>query len=656
MTAMSTTSAAWLPAGSPALLGPFADAGVLADADADVATRLADLAGETDERVTLAAALAVRAPRVGHVCVELARVRDHVVVEADPHADADAVPALPWPDVGEWQAAVAASPLVGDGTPPADPAEAKPLVWHDGRLYLDRYWRYERRLADALLNRAGQPVAGAEPAGVRAALDQTRPSDDLGGAVDRQRLAIASAATHQLTVITGGPGTGKTTTVAQLMAVLHQLAGAADTAPRIALAAPTGKAAQRLTESIGQALATLSAPAWITAQLRQAGAQTLHRLLRFDPREPSRFRHDRGHRLPYDVVVVDEASMVSLPLMAKLVDAVPARARLVLLGDRDQLASIEAGAVLGDICGPGGPNQAPQHSPQVAERLERATGQALSETAELAAGAGIWDAVVRLTRFHRFGEGSEIGRVAHAIRALGGDATPAVATIAAVSSEADTAVSWSEPTAEALAPPGVLDEVVAAYRQVAVHAEAGEDAEALAALGRIRVLCAHRRGPAGVERWTDHILRQLAAQGVATDDRWFPGRPVLIGENDYTLELFNGDVGVVVAAPSDGDPQRRVVAFPAADGRLRHVRPSRLPAHETTFAMTIHKSQGSQFDHAVVALPEHDSPICTRELVYTALTRASARLTLIAHEEVLSSALTRRIQRPSGLLPALWGR
>ena len=685
MTATSDRSepARWLPPGAPEALRTFREAGVLAAADVDVAVRLAALHGDGDWRVTLAAALAVRAPRVGHVCVELDRVAAHVVAEAAADEAAETALADRWPNPRDWAEAVAASPLVrvaDDAQPEAPPDEAvraeqgaesgdsgprgdvAPLVWWRGRLYLDRYWRYEQRLAAALTVRAGDAVPDIDPAQVRTALDALGighgagdGDGDNGDQPDRQRLAVATAALHRLAVITGGPGTGKTTTVAGLLAVLLDLAGD-DEPPRIALAAPTGKAAQRLAEAIVEATQRLSLPEDTRARLTATPARTLHRLLRVDPGRPSRFRHDAATPLPADVVVVDEASMVSLPLMAKLVDAVPDHARLVLLGDRDQLASIEAGAVLGDLAGPDAHDAPPRHIPAVADRLTAATGQSVQTATDA---PPIRDAITRLTRTHRFGAHTPIGRLATAIRGSGDDPQPAIAELDALAADDQAPVTWAVADAAQPAPADVTARVVGSYEEVARAAAGGDADTALTALEHLRVLCAHRRGPGSVAWWNEHIQQRLAERldtipAPTTSQAWYPGRPVLVTENAWDIDLANGDVGVVVADPTDPTAPPRV-AFRDSDGGTRRLRPSRLPAHDTTYAMTVHKSQGSQYAHPVVVLPSRDSPICTRELVYTALTRATGALTLVASRDVLQRALARRIQRPSGLEPRLWG-
>jgi exodeoxyribonuclease V alpha subunit len=554
-------------------LREFNEAGVLAAADLHVARRLAELAGETDEAVMLAAALAVRGPRLGHVYVDVATIRDTVTVDTDEPVD---VGALPWPETEDWLARLAASPLVAVGEEPGDP---RPLRLVGSALYLDRYWREERQVAADLL-----ALAGEAP---RAVPDNLARLFEPG----RQRDAAETALRRRFAVIAGGPGTGKTTTVARALALILEQGD-----PLVALAAPTGKAAARLTEAVHGEAAKLEVDEHVRARLLGLEASTLHRLLGWRPDSRSRFRHDRGNRLPYDVVVVDEASMVPLSRMARLVEAVRADARLILVGDPDQLASIEAGAVLGDIV------------------------------------AAAHDSVVELTEVHRFGE--RIGRVAEAIRRSDGDATM----------EALAGVTWIADPADALEP--LRRRAVTAARAVTSAAQAGDATAAIRALGAFRLLCAHRRGPYGVSGWTALIEAWLGQEATG----WYVGRPLLVTENDYGLNLYNGDTGVVIAA---GDGQ--VSAAFERGGRIVEFSPTRLAAVDTVYAMTVHKSQGSQFDTAAVVLPEPSSQILTRELLYTAVTRAREELILVGSEEAIRAAVARPIARASGLRSRLAG-
>ncbi len=595
-----------LVSGASGLLRAFNQAGVLSAADVHVARRLGALADEEDETVLLAVALAVRAPRLGHVHVDLERIRETVAVEADDPVDLEA---LPWPSPGDWVARVAASPLVA---PPDDTAVC-PLRLLAPWLYLDRYWTEEVSVSDAL-----RAMLADEPAGIDVAvLDDGLARlfvDDPSG---RQALAAAAAVRRRFAVVAGGPGTGKTTTVARIVALLCEQServnpshppGRPELPPLIALAAPTGKAAARLQEAVQAEALTLNVSDEVRAQLLGLSASTIHRLLGWRPGSNSRFRHSREQRLPHDVVIVDETSMVSLSLMARLIEALRSDARLVLVGDPGQLASIEAGAVLGDIVG--------------SSRVQSgATG------------------IVVLDREHRFGGG--IARLARAIR--GGDPDGTLEVLR----EGAEDVTWIETRGEgAGAIAMVRPSAVAGARAMIAAARGGSATDALAALATFRILCAHRRGPYGVTTWTTRMEDWLADEipGFSAQERFYVGRPLLVTENDYELGLHNGDTGVVVRTGAD-----RVVAVFERGGESVAFTPNRLGAVETVYAMTIHKSQGSQFDAAAVILPEPDSRILTRELLYTAATRARRRLIIAGSEEAVRAAVGRPVARASGL-------
>jgi exodeoxyribonuclease V alpha subunit len=558
------------------VLRTFNDAGVIDSSDVVVAQRLTALAKDTDERVALAVAFVVRAVRAGSVCVALADVEQHTAI-----AD------LPWPPAGEWLAAVAASPLTVD-----------PTVLHldDGLLYLDRYWIEECRVAEDVLALAGARRSGSVP-------DINRLFPD---SFAEQRGAAQLALSRALTVLTGGPGTGKTTTVARLLALLAEQAEL-DGKPRlrIALAAPTGKAAARLLEAVQlevDALANVD-----RERLPALAATTLHRLLGSRPDTSSRFRHNRENRLPHDVIVVDETSMVSLTMMARLLEAVRPDSRLLLVGDPDQLASVEAGAVLADL-------------------VEGLT-------------AVVDSPVATLVTPHRFGE--SIGALADAIR--DGDADAAVRVLAAGGEH----IEW----VDVHQPAEVLRKVLVPHalrlREAAVLGDA--DA-ALKTLEQHRLLCAHRRGSYGVAYWNRQVERWLSEQ---TDmplwADWYVGRPVLVTANDYGLGLYNGDTGVAVLRDGGLRAAMATSAGPVqfATGRLADV--------ETMHAMTIHKSQGSQAVEITVLLPPTDSRLLTRELLYTAVTRAREKVRLVGSADQLRAAVTRRAIRATGLSRRLAG-
>ncbi|WP_439937880.1 exodeoxyribonuclease V subunit alpha [Nocardia sp. N13] len=563
-----------LALGATGLLAHFNAAGVLTSADVHVAAALGRLGRETDEQVLLAVALAVRAVRAGSVALDLATV-------ADP-------PDLPWPAAPGWAAAVAASPLVAAGL----------VRWDNDLLYLDRYHEQETQVVDDLLSRAATSPdhdpdrMAASMARLVAAMQQARP----GTTYDEQVEACLSAAGQWTTVLTGGPGTGKTTAVASLLVgLLDQHPGGL----RIALAAPTGKAAARLQQAVhAEAEAFDEAD---QARLAGVSASTLHRLLRPDPGNSTRFRHHRGNRLPHDVVVVDESSMVSLTQMARLLEAVRPDARLVLVGDPHQLSSVEAGAVLSDV---------------VRGFHERSDSP-----------------VAELRSTHRFGE--QIRALAEALRT--GDADGALAVLSA----GHEAVEWVD---EADPAPRIRTTALAAALAVRDAAERGDVPGALTALDHHRLLCAHRDGPFGVRHWNRRIEHWLTAEtGDPLHERAYVGRPLLVTANDHQLGVYNGDSGVVVLTP---EGPRAVIA--ASDGP-RDLAPSRLGDVETMHAMTIHKSQGSQAEVVTVLLPDAESRLLSRELFYTAVTRARKRVRVVGSEASIRAAIGRRAQRASGL-------
>ncbi len=618
-------------------LRAFNEAGVLASGDVHIALRLAALGGEEDESVRLATALAVRAPRLGHVHVDLAEIRRSAAVETE---DPSALEALPWPEPEAWVARVAASGLVA--APDSPTALVAPLRLDRSRLYLDRYWSEELAVAADLLDMSVPAPKPVDRARLAAGLDGLFGADGH----PRQRLAAATAVLRRLSVIAGGPGTGKTTTVARVLALLiDQAAAAGARPPLIALAAPTGKAAARLEEAVHEQARALPLDEATRERLLSLPAVTLHRLLGRRPDSNSRFRHDRRQRLPYDVVVVDETSMVPLSLMARLIEAVRDSARLVLVGDPGQLASIEAGAVLGDIVGPAA--DALVVGEPARSALSAVTGIAL-EAAPEQRSSPIADGIVVLDRVYRFG--SAIATLAAAVRA--GDADAVLALL----HDGGEEIAWLAAEDDAEVPAG-LDVLRAraggAAGAVIAAARAGDGTAALTALGEFRLLCAHRRGPFGVSAFTAHIEAWLAAAGLGLErhERWYAGRPVLITENDYELGLYNGDTGVVVARP-DGTLS---VAFERR-GELIAVSPARLTAADTVYAMTVHKSQGSQFGVAAVVLPPPQSRILTRELLYTAVTRAQHGLLLAASRASIVAALDRPVARASGLGERLWDR
>jgi len=482
------------------------------------------------------------------------------------------------------------------------PGEFRPLILdaHD-RLYLHRYWAYEAELAAAIRARLGVAAECDAPLLERGL---TRLFGKAGELANWQRVAAETALRQSFCVITGGPGTGKTWTVAAVLALLEEQWAARGTRLRVALAAPTGKAAARMKESVQRTIETDPKFAGLTLVPE---ATTLHRLLGTIPDSPY-FRHDATRPLALDAVLVDEASMVDLALMAKLLAATPLTARLVLLGDRDQLAAVEAGNVLADLC----------HATQSAH-------------------------LVALRENRRFGAESGIQRLSERVNA--GDADGAFAVLGTGASDL---TSRPLPAAAALGDT-LRANVLAGYRACC---ETDDPRTALEHLAAFRILCALRRGPFGVEHLNRLAERVLADAGLIEPHATaYRGRPVLITTNDYPLHLFNGDVGMLLPDPESDGALR--AWFLDAAGALRRILPARLPAHETVFAMTVHKAQGSEFGRVLFILPDRDTPVATRELLYTAITRARHSVELWHRPEVLRAAIARRTERSSGLREAL---
>ncbi len=555
---------------------------------------------DASEPVLLAAALCCEALSAGDVCLPLQRFAGR----------------RPWPEVdlslpalATWRAQLEASPLIGTSD------EYAPLTLVGDRLYLARYQAYELQLAEQLLARASDAPEVDEAR--LFAFNQQRP--------DWQRLAAAQAVRRRLAVISGGPGTGKTTTVVRLLAALLEQPGGERLA--IGLAAPTGKAAARMAEAIRNAKAELPVSDAVKEALPDE-ARTLHRLLGSRGDSP-RVRHDAANPLALDVLVVDEASMVDLALMAKLVVALPPKARLILLGDKDQLAAVEAGAVFAELCEGRG------FDAGAASELERITGQPVPvETPRSRLG----DAVVLLTHSHRFAGDSGIGELARRINA--GDAKGTVALL----QEGRADLAWNAtPGATAL-----IERLEQGYGGYLQAAQQGDPGPAFEAFNGFRALTAQREGPFGVTGINEALETRFRRRlGVPARERWYPGRAVMVRQNDYALGLFNGDIGLCLKTE-----QGLRVFFEGDDG-YRGFAPARLPSHDSAFAMTVHKSQGSEFTEVLLALPDQPSPLLTRALFYTGITRAKRRVEIWALPARLAEAVSTRAERAAGLAERL---
>ncbi len=639
---------------------PFVQAGVLSRADVQMVDLLARKASTIAPDVFLALALAAGAPERGRVCAVLPDIVPARVSDALPEGQGEGEnAALVWPENrAEWRASVAACSLVAQ---PSDDDGQAPFVLAGHRLYLRRLWTDEQRLSEHLRRSAMVAMPSASADLLRLGLTVLFPQAKDKERVDRQQLAAALACLRGFVVITGGPGTGKTWTVRNILTLLFaQHVASGNKAPlRVMLAAPTGKAAARMQEALtvgldafvettGKcALPAETPPQALRAFLGSLQARTVHRLLRIDARRPGHFVHDAQRPLATDLLVVDEASMLDLSLMARLVDAIPHGARFLLLGDHHQLASVDAGTVLADLCNAAS-FDAPRVSTEVREDLAAIAGIQLDASFASAETQGLHDNVVQLTESRRFDEKSGVGAVARAT--LSGDLA---ALSRALRGNTFADVAWMELSGAGGLDRPVMEVILGAYGPI-VNAvlreyhgadEVAHYRKLLANFDTFRVLCAHRQGRLGVRGIVSLIesLLPRVAPGFKARVGPYVGQPVLVTENDYAVGRFNGDIGLVVRRHG-----KESVVFPDPDRGVVFLSPGRLPAHETVFAMTIHKSQGSEFDHALVVLPAEPGPILTRELIYTGATRAKTRLTLVGRPEVLSAGLDLTTQRARG--------
>lgn len=670
---------------------------LLSTLDRHFAERLAAIAGESDPAVLFATAMTRREAALGHICLDLtsdAVLHARLVEEPEPRGLESLDPASV-PSAESLRAALRSSRLVeaidevlqaeaeAAHAPLSAAGEARPLILDPaGRLYLHRYWRYQTRLANALLACATGESEVADRARLERGLERYFPRsgdraaptqqpqgsfDFMAGsaeatdeeALDRQRLAACVALLRRLTVISGGPGTGKTATVVKILALAIEqgLAGPAGRAPRIGLMAPTGKAAATLASAIRGGASALGLAEEVREALPET-AVTIHRAIGLRSGAEVGTRHDAEHPLELDWLVVDEASMVDLALMMRLFAAVPPGARVILLGDEHQLASVEAGAVLGDICRAAGPEGFDE---AFAAELEPLVGAPVPRSSPSAGASPLGNHVVRLTKSYRYASDRGIGALAAAIHR--GDAPGVIEILqSATHGEVELRAPIDASPRDRKA---FRDHVVEGF---APYLREGEPAAMRAAFSRFRVLSPVRAGRSGVEGLNHEIESELRRAGLLEGARESaPGRPVLISENDHTQGLYNGDIGFFVQEQQErsGTTAFRV-AFPAAsadggegaEGReqTRLLSPARLPAHEPAFAMTIHKSQGSEFERVSIVISDAAASRVTRQQLYTAVTRAREHVTIHATPNAIAQAVERDTIRSSGLGDALCAR
>ena len=665
------------------LLERWVERGWLRALDRAFVAFLSELDPQADPLVLVAAALTSHQLGHGHVCLDLYETLKEpdfalsLPPEGDQQSGTMLLPSqlLAALDGAAWCQALAGSSLVAEVGDPSAEAQQKPLVLAERRLYLRRYWTYERRIAAALRRRLAQDEAPPEDLPQRLNALFKPASSAPEAVIDWQKLACALATRRAFSIITGGPGTGKTTTVVRLLALLQAPAVQSGQPLRIRLAAPTGKAAARLTESISQQVQSLD----VSQEVRQkipSEVTTVHRLLGSRP-GTRHFRHHAGNLLPLDVLVVDEASMIDLEMMANLLDALPAHARMVLLGDKDQLASVEAGAVLGDLCRDA---EDGFYSPETQAWLEAVSGEDLGKGALRQGDAQqhpLAQQVVMLRHSRRFGQGSGIGQLARLVNQQQDQQARALLSagshddVFALTLKGEQDLKFERLVLDGLGkgeqgPQGYRHylNVLAAERPA--QGSSLDDAgwtlwarSVLNAFDAFQLLCAVRKGPWGVEGLNQRITHALFSAGlIESEQQWYEGRPVLMTHNDYGLGLMNGDIGITLRLPEREGESKQVlrVAFPRNDGSggVRFVLPSRLNEVETVYAMTVHKSQGSEFAHTALILPEALNPVLTKELIYTGITRAKHWFSLIEPRQgIFEEALRRKVKRLSGLMLGL---
>ena len=582
--------------------------------------------------IFIAAALASRATSDGDGFLDLNSITRKPIL-----SNTIGVERFKSPQLSEWLNTLNQSRVVGR------PGEFRPLILDEkNRLYLYRYWDYENILSRTIKSRIKEDIQGIDKSILKDSLNRLFPNNGTNE-FNWFKVAGVIAAFKKLCVITGGPGTGKTFTTAKILALLLELSQKDKL--NILLAAPTGKAAARIGESIKASKKALNCSDDIIDAI-PSEAYTIHRMLKTIPGSPY-FYHNAENPLSADIVVVDEVSMVDLALMSKLLSAVKNDARIILIGDRDQLASVEAGFVMADICDRDNIHLFSEYFCRQFEKITQCKMEVPSNN--LKKNPGLYDCMVVLKKSFRFTDDSGIGEFSRAVNNGKFDDTFSI-----LQNNPDQ-IDWkkiSSPNDLSIALP---KEVINGYSD---YLNCSDPLRALELFNRFRILCAVKFGVLGVieiNRLAEEILNRndlIELENISTYP-WYRGRPVLITRNDYSLELFNGDIGITMTE-QNSESKNLYVYFSAASGRLRRFLPHRLPEHETAYAMTVHKSQGSEFENVLLVLPNQDYPVLTRELLYTGITRAKNHISIWGGEEIIKATILRKIFRNSGLKDALW--
>jgi len=608
------------------------ETGYLSEIDVHFGKFITDLDKNDNTDIFIAAAFVSRATGDGNGYLDLNSMTRKPI-----HLDINGEDRFKSPKLSEWLKVLRQSRAVGR------PGEFRPLILDEkNRLYLYRYWDYENRLSTTIKNRIKEDIQGIDKSILMDSLNRLFTNNGIDE-FNWQKVAGVIAAYKKFCVVTGGPGTGKTFTTAKILALLLELSRKNKLS--ILLAAPTGKAASRISESIKVAKKTLNCSDDIIDAI-PSEAYTIHRMLKTIPGSPY-FYHNVENPLTADIIVVDEVSMVDLALMAKLLSAVKNDARIILIGDRDQLASVEAGFVMADICDRDNVHLFSEHFCNQFEKLTQCKMEVSSK--KVKADPGLYDCMVVLKMSYRFIDASGIGECSRAVNNGKFDETRSI-----LKSNPDQ-IHWKKISGPKDLSMALPREVINGYSD---YLNCRDPNRALELFNRFRILSAVKFGALGVtelNRLTEDILNRnglIELDNVPTYP-WYKGRPVLITRNDYNLELFNGDIGITMSEP-DSESKDLYVYFSGASGKPRRFLPHRLPEHETAYAMTVHKSQGSEFETALLILPVQDYPVLTRELLYTGITRAKNHISIWGREEIIKTTILRKINRNSGLKDALW--